>query len=124
MKLSTSFRLLGFIGALALAAPLSPDQYNILWRFTPIATDTVNALTLRGINANGRHFWIGKGTSTYCPLQGIRCPPGNDTVLDVNSGGASLVSSPQVLMISSLSFITLSSPFAHCFNISSFPHSK
>lgn len=94
MKLATSALVLAFISPLVLAVPLSPNQYNNLWRFKPIASVTSGVLNLRGINASGRHFWIGKDTSTYCPLQDIPCPPGNETVLDVSGGGASLVSSP------------------------------
>lgn len=90
MKLALSTPLLAFISPFALSAPLSPDQYDNFWRFTPIASDTLDGLNLRGINANGRHFWIGKATSTYCPVRDYPCPPGNETVLDVSSGGASL----------------------------------
>lgn len=94
MKLALSTPLLAFISPLALSALLSPDQYDNFWRFIPIASDTLDGLNLRGINANSRHFWIGKATSTYCPVRDYPCPPGNETVLDVSSGGASLVRSP------------------------------
>lgn len=86
--------LLTYLSPLAFAAPLSADQYDNFWRFTPVASDTLSILNLRTINANGRYFWIGKDTTTYCPLQDIPCPPGNETVLDVSGGGAALVSSP------------------------------
>ena len=94
MKLTITALLLTYLPFLAFAAPLSAYQYDNLWRFTPVARDTSPILNLRTINANGRHFWIGKNTTTYCPLEDIPCPPGNETVLDVSGGGAALVSSP------------------------------
>lgn len=89
---------------LAFATPISADQYNNLWRFTPVASETSGTLNLRSINANDRHFWIGRETSTYCPLQGARCPLGNNTILDVSGGGASLVSGCYSLWVFSSGF--------------------
>lgn len=101
MMLSISALLLAFIPPLAITVSLSADQYNNFWRFIPVATDTLAILNLRGIHANGRHFWIGKQNSAYCPLQDVPCPPGNETVLDVSGGGASLVSNPSLWCFSS-----------------------
>ncbi|MCJ1426135.1 hypothetical protein MMC29_004037 [Sticta canariensis] len=90
MKLTITALLLTSFPPLVFAAPLSADQYDNFWRFTPVASDTSPILNLRTINANGRHFWIGKNTTTYCPLLDIPCPPGNETVLEVSGGGAAL----------------------------------
>lgn len=124
MKLAISTFLLAFVLSLVSAAPLSADQYNNLWRFKPIAGAISSILNLRGIHANGRHFWIGKETSTYCPLQDVPCPPGNETVLDVSGGGASLVRSSYSWCFS-LVVHDMSPSLCPFFpQISSFPHPK
>ncbi|KAL8865251.1 MAG: hypothetical protein Q9174_006987 [Haloplaca sp. 1 TL-2023] len=56
--------------------------------FGAIAARSASPIHLQSINANGRAFWIGKNTTTYCPLKPeSNCPPGKDTIFSVGSGG-------------------------------------
>jgi hypothetical protein len=42
------------------------------------------------MNAAGQKFWLGGKTSSYCPsMEGLDCPPGNQTV--IAGGGGALV---------------------------------
>ena len=92
------------------------------------------------VNANGQGFWLGKNTSTYCPLHGAAsceqgknvksnhwqfrlskttipgvCPPGNQTVVDVLNGFASLVSIIAFVSLSHLKNIAYSSLLSFMF---------
>lgn len=49
------------------------------------------------INASDTRFWIGKSTTTYCPLDPSECPPGNETWLTGSSGNDSYLSMSTVV---------------------------
>lgn len=49
-----------------------------------IAAHSASPIHLQLVNAAGQAFWIGKDTSSYCPLTpSSDCPPGKDTVISV-----------------------------------------
>ena len=49
-----------------------------------IAAHSASPIHLSPVNAAGQAFWIGKDTSSYCPLTpSSNCPPGNETVISV-----------------------------------------
>ncbi|KAL8685469.1 MAG: hypothetical protein Q9218_007740 [Villophora microphyllina] len=77
---------------LALSNPITPRQtYVPPITFGAIAARSTSPIHLQSINANGQAFWVGKNTTTYCPLTNqTECPPGTETVFAVGSGGASL----------------------------------
>ena len=73
-----------------------PDQEAALpTRFGLVAVHSGSPIHFQSINANGRGFWIGKDTATFCPSPPVpppSCPPGNATVIDIFDSFASLVS--------------------------------
>lgn len=100
MQFSTSF-ILAALPFLAAAAPAASE-----YKVSPlpvssgpvglIATHSASPIHLSSINASGQAFWIGKDTSTFCPLTPkSSCPPGNDTRIQIfgneaNPGTASM----------------------------------
>lgn len=101
MQFSNSF-LIAALPFLAASAP-APASYSPASN-TPqnsgpvglIATRSASPIHLQSVNASGQAFWIGKPTSSYCPLvPASSCPPGTDTVISITGdakhpGGASL----------------------------------
>lgn len=90
MKVPTTMIYLAGLTGLGLASPLSARQETRA-RFSIIAARSASPVHLQSVVANGRGFWIGKETATYCPSQVSQCPPGDVTVLDYYQGGLSLV---------------------------------
>lgn len=90
MKVPTTIIYLAGLTGLGLASPLSPRQETRA-RFSIIAARSASPVHLQSVVANGRGFWIGKETATYCPSQVSQCPPGDVTVLDYFDGSLSLV---------------------------------
>lgn len=75
---------------LAFSSPIVPrdDPFVPPVKFGAIAARSASPIHLQSINANGGAFWIGKNTTTYCPLANqTDCPPGKDTVFAVGNGG-------------------------------------
>lgn len=83
MQFSKSF-ILAALPFLAAAAPAPDYKVSPLPQSSGpvglIATHSASPIHLQSINASGQAFWIGKETSSYCPLtdQSL-CPPGKDT---------------------------------------------
>lgn len=84
-----------FIASLALpllaaAAPVTQTcQANP--PFSVMAIRSASPIHYLQMNAAGQKFYLGGQTSSYCPdLDGITCPPGNQTV--IAGGGSALVS--------------------------------
>ncbi|KAI4166452.1 MAG: hypothetical protein LQ343_008040 [Gyalolechia ehrenbergii] len=78
---------------MVLSSPISPrqDDYTPPVYFGVIAARSASPIHLQAVNASGQAFWIGKDTTTYCPLTNqANCPRGTDTVFAVGGGGASL----------------------------------
>lgn len=62
--------------------------------FSIIAARSASPIHLQPVEASSQSFWIGKGTSSYCPtVVTPNCPPGTQTALLVsgNVGGCSMV---------------------------------
>ena len=74
--------------SLAAGKALLPRQSNsTITSFGVIAIHSGSPIHLSSVNASGNLFWIGKQTATYCPaINGLVCPPGNNTAFDVTSG--------------------------------------
>ncbi|KAL8670651.1 MAG: hypothetical protein Q9168_004813 [Polycauliona sp. 1 TL-2023] len=91
--LSTASVLLALL-PLALTSPIDSHHTKPapVLRFGAIAARSTAPFHLQTINASDYSFWIGKDTTTYCPLEpASSCPPGNQTVLVAgNGGGASM----------------------------------
>ncbi|KAJ5724563.1 hypothetical protein N7493_006291 [Penicillium malachiteum] len=69
---------------LAAAAPAA--QASIPPSFGVMAVRSGSPIHYAQMNAAGQKFWLGGSTSSYCPsIDGIVCPPGNQTVFA--SGG-------------------------------------
>lgn len=63
----TTTLLVAALATYATGAPVTERQTENA-RFVMIATHSGNsAVHLRGIEANGQRFWLGKDTATYCP---------------------------------------------------------
>ncbi|MCJ1468044.1 hypothetical protein MMC07_006670 [Pseudocyphellaria aurata] len=92
MHFSASF-LAAALPLLAAGAPASVPSSGPIGL---IATHSASPIHLSSVNAAGQNFWIGKETSTYCPLTpASSCPPGKDTIISVTGdqahpGGASM----------------------------------
>ncbi|KAL9595215.1 MAG: hypothetical protein Q9219_006581 [cf. Caloplaca sp. 3 TL-2023] len=85
--------LLSSLALSARSSPIAPrDAPNsAATPFGVIAARSASPIHLQPVNANGRAFWIGKDTATYCPLtNSTQCPTGTDTAFIVSGGGASL----------------------------------
>jgi hypothetical protein len=83
-----------FIASLALpllaaAAPaMQPREANP--PFSVMAIRSASPIHYSQMNAAGQKFYLGGTTSSYCPdLEGITCPPGNQTV--IAGGGSAMV---------------------------------
>ena len=93
MKPSTCFLWVSFL-TLAISSPLRPRETNITKPFTVLAFRSASPIHLLPFAANGEHFWLGKDTQAYCPLQNTTlCPPGNTTVLEEFENGVAMVGS-------------------------------
>lgn len=58
--------------------------------FSVMAIRSASPIHYSQMNAAGQKFYLGGKTSSYCPdLEGITCPPGNQTV--IAGGGSALV---------------------------------
>jgi hypothetical protein len=60
--------------SIAVAAPMTESDTNVF--FTMISTHSGDPnVHLRSIAANGQRFWLGKDTTTYCPVDnaGVTC---------------------------------------------------
>ena len=87
MQFSASF-LVAALPFLAAAAPAAEPHYkNPVKPSGPVvllSTHSASPIHLQSINASGQAFWIGKPTSSYCPLvPASSCPPGTDTVISI-----------------------------------------
>ncbi|KAL8660183.1 MAG: hypothetical protein Q9202_006779 [Teloschistes flavicans] len=88
-----TFTVLCTLLPLAFSSPIAPrqDTYVPPITFGAIAARSASPIHLQTINANGGAFWIGKNTTTYCPLTNqTECPPGTSTVFAAGNGGAGL----------------------------------
>lgn len=80
MHFSASF-LAAALPLLAAAAPASVASSGPIGL---IATHSTSPIHLSSVNAAEQNFWIGKDTSSYCPLNpASTCPPGKDTIISV-----------------------------------------
>ena len=80
MQLSTSF----LAAALPLLAAAAPAPVASSGPIGLLATHSASPIHLQIVNAAGQNFWIGKDTSSYCPLTpASSCPPGNSTIIAV-----------------------------------------
>ena len=80
MQFSASF----LAAALPLLAAAAPAPVASSGPIGLIATHSASPVHLQSVNAAGQNFWIGKDTSSYCPLTpASSCPPGTDTVISV-----------------------------------------
>ena len=83
--------LLSSLPILAAAAPTSFEARTPSPIFTLIAARSASPVHLQTVNANGRAFWIGKSTASYCPQPPVtHCPAGTSTTLIAGHGAASL----------------------------------
>lgn len=86
MQFSASF-LAAALPLLAAAAPAPAASAAPVASSGPIgliATHSASPIHLSSVNAAGQNFYIGKDTSSYCPLTpASSCPPGKDTVISV-----------------------------------------
>ncbi|MCJ1269421.1 hypothetical protein MMC22_009313 [Lobaria immixta] len=86
MQFSASF-LAAALPLLAAAAPAPAASSAPVANSGPIgliATHSASPIHLSSVNAAGQNFWIGKDTSSYCPLTpASSCPPGKNTVIEV-----------------------------------------
>lgn len=66
---------------LTASTTLLPRQANVtIIHFGIIAIRSASPIHFASVNANGEGFWIGKDTSSFCPLANTTlCPPGTDT---------------------------------------------
>ncbi|KAJ5104176.1 hypothetical protein N7532_004705 [Penicillium argentinense] len=75
--------------AAAAPAPITEPRAEANPNFNVMAIRSASPIHYSQLNAAGQKFWLGGKTSSYCPdIDGIQCPPGNQTVLA--SGGNSL----------------------------------
>ncbi|KAK6334592.1 hypothetical protein TWF718_010049 [Orbilia javanica] len=92
LKLTAILSLL----AAASAAPASELETRALPKDTAfgfLALRSASPIHFQSLNANGGKIWIGKKTSSYCPLPDKKaCPKGKDTSfwIDNNSGTAAM----------------------------------
>jgi len=86
--------LTSLLAPLALTAPTdaSQRQNSVPVALTLIAAHSTSPIHLRPIAASDQKFYIGKNTTTYCPLEEVgACPIGNVTSVVVGGGeGASM----------------------------------
>lgn len=86
MQFSVSFLTVA-LPLLAAAAPAPAASSAPVASSGPIgllATHSASPIHLSSINAAGQNFWIGKDTSSFCPLTpASSCPPGKRTVIAV-----------------------------------------
>lgn len=75
---------------LAAAAPAPVERAEANPNFNVMAVRSASPIHYTQLNAAGQKFWLGGKTASYCPhIDGLECPPGNQTVLA--SGGNALV---------------------------------
>ena len=83
--------LLSYLPILAAAAPASFEVRTSSPILTLIAARSASPIHFQPFNANGRAFWLGKHTASYCPQPPVtHCPAGTSTNLIVGDGAASL----------------------------------
>ena len=83
--------LLSSLPVLAAAAPASFEARTPSPVLTLIAARSASPIHYQPVNANGRAFWIGKHTASYCPQPPVtQCPAGDSTALIAEDGAASL----------------------------------
>lgn len=91
LSISLLIAAIPFLAAAAPAPAPAPQESTSGEQYSgPIglmATRSASSLHFQTINASGQAFWIGKETSSYCPLGSLNpplpCPPGNKTVISV-----------------------------------------
>ncbi|KAL8990976.1 MAG: hypothetical protein Q9177_000496 [Variospora cf. flavescens] len=86
--------LLPFFLALGLSSPIASREESSASpiTFVIIAARSASPVQLQPVNANGNAFWVGKETTSYCPLTDqTRCPQGKSTIFAAGGGGASMV---------------------------------
>ncbi|MCJ1269128.1 hypothetical protein MMC22_009017 [Lobaria immixta] len=80
MQFSASF----LAAALPLLAASAPAPAASSGPIGLIAIHSASPIHLSSVNAAGQNFYIGKDTSSYCPLTPpLSCPPGKSTVISV-----------------------------------------
>ncbi|KAI4153257.1 MAG: hypothetical protein LQ341_000561 [Variospora aurantia] len=85
--------LLPFFLALGLSSPIASREESSASpiTFVIIAARSASPVQLQPVNANGNAFWVGKETTSYCPLTDqTRCPRGKSTIFAAGGGGASM----------------------------------
>ena len=83
--------LLSYLPVLAAAAPAYFEARTPSPILTLIAARSASPIHFQPVNANGRAFWLGKPSASYCPQPPVtQCPAGTSTTLIVNDGAASL----------------------------------
>lgn len=78
--------------ALPLLAAAAPAMHTpeVNPPFSVMAIRSASPIHYMQMNAAGQKFWLGGKTSSYCPsMEGLDCPPGNQTV--IAGGGGALV---------------------------------
>jgi len=73
------------LASFAATAPLTQRAEDT--SFTLLSIHSGSDVQNQAIAANGQRFWIGKETSTYCPV-GSSCPANTDVTALVSNGGS------------------------------------
>ncbi|KAJ5385888.1 hypothetical protein N7509_008429 [Penicillium cosmopolitanum] len=83
--------------------------------FSVMAVRSASPIHYTQLNAAGQKFWLGGNTASYCPhIEGLECPPGNQTVLAPGGGSldVEVPASPPGSAVGGLSYVP-GKPWAH-----------
>lgn len=87
-KMMCSIFILALLYLLSSAIPLLPPQPNQTSPFVLQAFRPGSPIHLSSMNAHDGHFWLGKTTSSSCPLDlKLPCRTGTKTALVVSDNG-------------------------------------
>ncbi|KAF3158515.1 hypothetical protein TWF225_009922 [Orbilia oligospora] len=86
IKVTTFLSLLAAVSA-APASELESRAVPKDTAFGFLALRSASPIHYQSLNASGGKIWLGKKTSTYCPLPAKQCPKGKDTSFWINNQG-------------------------------------